>query len=75
MSFCLSVCLSVQVQRLHECVMQAFDLVLGQPGFVADPSAGSISGLCHEAGCLLPAEHYAHGSAGWPHHSCTLPAF
>lgn len=24
--------------------MQAFSLVLGQPGFVADPCAGSISG-------------------------------
>ena len=49
-------------------------LVLGHRCAASDLGAGSITGLCHLPGLLLPADYHADDSGGGDHSAGTLPA-
>ena len=56
-------------------VSQEALLVLGYRCAASDLGAGSITGLCHLPGLLLPADYYADDSGGGDNSAGTLPAF
>ena len=56
------------------CNLQAWSVVLGQPGAAADTGTSSLPSLCYGPGHLLPAHYHAHDPHGWRDCACPLPA-